>query len=76
MKQPYKLIGPRDRHIGTLLFKRKRLIYELWNYRHGEWYFVGALDVFDRYPFIESNEQLVTRAKDLAARRGETLEGV
>lgn len=66
----------RDRTIGSLRFERKGLTWRVWNLRHGEWYFVGALDVFDRYPFVESNEQLVTRAKDLAARRGETLEGV
>lgn len=65
-----------DRTIGSLRFERKGLTWRVWNLRHGEWYFVGALDVFDRHPFIESNEQLVTRAKDLAARRGETLEDV
>lgn len=74
--QPYKLIGPRDRRIGTLLFQRCRLDYDVYNLRGGKWYWIGALDVLDRYPCVESDEQLVARAKALAERRHETLEGL
>lgn len=65
------------RRIGSLLFERYGLTYTVFN-RHtdGEWYFVGALDVLDRYPYVEPDNALVERAKALAARRHETLEGI
>ena len=64
----------RDRRIGSL---RRGLTYTVWNQRaNGAWYFIGALDVNDRYPYVESDNALVERAKALAARRHMTLEGV
>lgn len=70
---PYKILGPRDRKINTLLFKSMGLYWQVYNYRHDGWYFIGALDKQARHPAVESDESLVQRAKDLAARRHEEV---
>lgn len=67
----------KDRIIGALQFERHGLLYKVWNrHANGAWYLVGALDVLDRHPYAEPDNALVERAKALAARRHEVLEGV
>lgn len=70
---PYKIVGPRDRMIGTLLFKSMGLYWQVYNYRNGGWYFIGALDKQARHPAVESDASLMQRAKELAARRHEEV---
>ncbi len=66
-----------SRQVGALKFCRERLDYTVWNqHSNGEWYLVGVLDVLDRYPYVEPDDVLVERAKALAARLHEELEGV
>lgn len=76
-KPPFGPFGPSDRLIGSLQFRRDGLTYTVYNrHANGAWYLVGALDVLDRHPYVEPDNALVERAKALAARRHEVLEGV
>lgn len=62
-----------ERYIGTLLFRQCGLMWDVWNRRNGRWIFIGSLDNINRHPWVEPDESLVQRAKELAARRHEEV---
>lgn len=68
------LLGPHDRMVGRLRFQHAGTCWRVWNLRdNGAWIFIGSLDNINRHPFVEPDESLVQRAKELAARRHEEV---